>query len=393
VKPEMKTVLIIQAQMKQYRAPFFAKLYERLRGEGIALTVAYSAPAGLEAEKRDSCELPAEYGLKVRKHCLWRAGLMYQPLLQKALRSDLVIVEQANRYVLNHLLLPLSRAGVKRVAFWGHGMNPQQEQNSFSEWYRRKTLTWVSWWFAYTKGTASYLESQGFPVSRISAVQNSVDTREIQEHVNKSAPDDRTARRAQLDIPGVEPTGIFCGALDKSKDLPFLLNSCEIIKSAIPGFQLILVGAGREQLTIQRQIEGRPWVHWVGPQFGSSKAEFLSMADVCLLPCAVGLAILDAFAAGLPLFTTRHSSHGPEIEYLEEGVNGLMTAHRTDSYAKAVISVFEKKDSLLKLRDGAKKSAEKYSIENMTRNFAEGIQSCLELTGAGRRVLGLQSVD
>lgn len=390
LKPEMKTVLIIQAQMKQYRAPLFAKLHELLRSEGISLTVAYSAPEGSEGDRRDNCELPTEYGLKVRKHRLWQAGLVYQPLLQNALRSDLVIVEQANRNLLNHLLLPLSRAGVKRVAFWGHGRNPQQEQYSFSAWYRRKTLNWASWWFAYTKGTARYLESQGVGTSKISAVQNSVDTRELQERITKLTSQDRTVIRARLHIPANAPVGIFCGALDRSKGLAFLLNSCEVIRLAIPGFQLILVGAGREQLAFQSQIEGRPWVHWVGPQFGNAKAEFLSIADLFLLPCAVGLAILDAFAAGLPLFTTSHASHGPEIEYLEEGFNGLTSAHRPDSYAQAVISVFENRDSLLRLQDGAKKSAEKYSIENMAKNFAEGIRSCLELTGADRRVLGFE---
>lgn len=47
------------------------------------------------------------------------------------------------------------------------------------------------------------------------------------------------------------------------------------------------------------------------------------LARVFLMPGLVGLAILDAGAAGLPLVTTDYPWHSPEIAYLDPGVNGL----------------------------------------------------------------------
>jgi peptidoglycan/xylan/chitin deacetylase (PgdA/CDA1 family) len=259
-------------------------------------------------------------------------------------------------------------------------------QIRFSEWYRQKTLDWVSWWFAYTKGTAKYLEAHGVPASKITAVQNSVDTRKIREHLKSLTAEDRAHLRAQLGIPDKASVGIFCGALNKAKSLPFLIESSRIIKTRIPDFHLILVGGGPEQATVQRLIDDLPWVHWVAPRFGKQKAEFLATSDAFLLPGAVGLAILDAFAAGLPMLTTRLKIHGPEIEYLEEGVNGLMSDHRPAAFAGAVSAVFSQRDYLVKLQEGARAAAEKYSVEKMAENFRTGIRLCLGLSPSGAEV-------
>jgi glycosyltransferase involved in cell wall biosynthesis len=217
-----------------------------------------------------------------------------------------------------------------------------------------------------------------------------VDTREIQEHVKRLTIQDRTGLGAQLNIPTAAPVGIFCGVLDKSKSLPFLLEASELIKAANPDFHLILVGTGPGEEELKKRIGGLSWVHWAGPQFGKVKAGLLAIADVFLLPSAVGLAILDAFAGGLPIITTRHPTHGPEIEYLEEGVNGLITDHLPWAYAEAVTSLLAGKDFLARLQAGAKTSAEKYSIENMAANFGNGIQSCLGLSETIRKPLEFQ---
>jgi L-malate glycosyltransferase len=385
-----KRVMVIQTQMKQYRAPLWARLFDSLRADGIQLIVAYSDPPEVELRKNDNCELPPEYGLKVHGYWLWPEGLVYQPLLRSALRSDVVIVEQRNRLLLNHLLLPLCRSGVQRVAFWGQGRNYLPEQIRFSEWFRRKMLNWVYWWFAYTEGNARYLEAQGVPVSKITVLSNSLDTQEISDRVRSLKAQDREVLRGHLGIPVLAPVGIFCGALDKAKGLRFLIESSRIIKAQMPAFHLIIVGGGPEQDAVLRFTEGLDWVHWVGPQFGKRKAELMAISDAFLLPCKVGLAVLDAFAAGLPLITTKFEFHAPEIEYLEEGVNGLISDAEPGAFAETVLSLLSRTDYLASLRAGASASAGKYSIENMAKNFRRGIRSCLGLSVSSATVLGLQ---
>jgi glycosyltransferase involved in cell wall biosynthesis len=376
---QMKKLLIIEAQMKRYRKPFYDFLHTALLEDGIQLQVAYSDPPPDDARKQDTCDLPAEYGLKVNGYWLWPNRILYQPLLRAITDCDAVIIDQGNRYLLNHLLLICSRLGIHRVAFWGHGDNRRVNRVPFSEWYRRVTLNWVNWWFAYTKGTARYLESQGIPAAKITTVQNSMDTREMRQQVMGFSKPDQDLLREQLGIPLSARVAIFCGTLDKQKNLPFLIESGRLIQERVADFHLILVGTGPEAETVERLSHGLSWIHCVGPKFGKDKAELMAISDVFVLPGAVGLAIVDAFAAGLPMLTARTEAHGPEIEYLEDGVNGLMSVPTTKAFAETVSSVLTERDYLVKLQAGANASAVQYSIENMVANFRVGIKSCLGL--------------
>lgn len=376
-KEAMNRVLIIEAQIKRYRRPFYERLHDALLKEGVQLKVVYSAPAPSEEQKHDNCELPLEYGVKVRGYWLGKERLLFQSAFREIAAADLVVVEQANKFILNHLLLPLSLLKIKEVAFWGLGENLQSDRSPFSEWYKERTLNWVEWWFAYTEGTSLYLQKHGVPSSKITAVQNSIDTRRIQTCVRNMSPNARAALRARLGISASAPVGIFVGMLHKVKSVPFLIQASEKIKQTIPEFQLIIVGGGPDEERIKRDAANLPWVHFVGPKFGDRKARLLAVADVFLLPGRVGLAILDGFAAGLPLIATRLPIHGPEMEYLEERRNGLITPPDPEFFACAVARLLSNPRELQQLRDGAVNSAQKYSIETMVENFKRGIVQCL----------------
>jgi L-malate glycosyltransferase len=377
VSIDMKRVLIVEAQMKQYRVPFYERLRAALAAADIELRVAYSDPPPLEASKKDACDLPARYGMKVRGH--WVAGgkLLFQPLLGAALQSDLVIVDQANKFLLNHLLLPLSLLGLKRVAFFGHGENGREDKQALSEWYRRRTLNWVSWWFAYTERTTRYLIANGVPAEKITTVNNAIDTNEIREQVSAMSTHRKDELRTHLGIPLNAPLGMYCGALDHVKRIPFLLDAAKLIRDHIPDFHLLLVGGGPEQASVQAAIETVPWIHFLGPRFGKDKARLIAISDAMLVPGAVGLTILDAFAGGLPLLSTQLSVHGPEIEYLQAGVNGALSEPEVSAFAQIAISIFSHAEELNRLRTGARNSGAKHTVENMAATFCAGIQQCL----------------
>jgi L-malate glycosyltransferase len=372
-----KRVLIIEEQIKRYRQPFFRRLHTELCKEDVQLRVVYSLTAPCEALKRDNCELPREFGVKIKGRWMGKRRLFFQPAFREVAAADLVVIDHANRFLLNHLLLPLSLLKLKKAAFWGLGENIQADRSRFSEWYKERTLNWVDWWFAYTEGTARYLQEHGVPAEKITAVQNSVDTRGIQISVKNLSPNARVALRAKLGLRPSMPVGIFVGMLHKVKSVPFLIQAGELIRQSVPEFQLIVVGGGPDEQTIQQNAAHHRWVHFVGPKFGHQKSRFLAIADLFLLPGRAGLAVLDGFAAGLPLVATRLSIHGPEMEYLEEGRNGLMTAPDAEAYAQAVTTLLSNPKELQLLREGAAKSAEKYSMEVMVENFKRGIMQCL----------------
>jgi L-malate glycosyltransferase len=373
----MKRVLIIEAQIKRYRRPFYDQMYVALIREGLQLRVVYSAPPPSEVQKNDNCELPRKYGVKTRGYWIGGERLLFQPAFREIIAADLVVVEQANKFVVNHLLLPLSLCKVKKVAFWGLGENLQADRSALSEWYKERTLNSVSWWFAYTQGTANYLKRRGVSPAKITMTQNSIDTRRIQACVQHMSPNARAALRAKLGIGASAPVGVYVGMLHKVKSIPFLIQSGETVRQTIPEFQLVVVGGGPDEEEIRRSAAGHSWIHFVGPKFGDRKAQFLAIGDLFLLPGRIGLAVLDGFAAGLPLIATRLPIHGPEMEYLEEGRNGLITAPEPVAYAEAITRVLSNPNEMQLLREGAASSAQKYSIEVMVENFKRGIVECL----------------
>jgi glycosyltransferase involved in cell wall biosynthesis len=173
--------------------------------------------------------------------------------------------------------------------------------------------------------------------------------------------------------------GVFCGNLSANKRLDFLFEAATLVHQAIPEFQLLLLGNGPLCEHVKIVAARNRFIRYIGPRIGVEKALFLKMSDLFLLPGAVGLAVLDAFAAGLPLLTTELPDHGPEVGYLENGRNGLITAHDPKVYAQSVIDLLRDRTRREQLSQAACESGHRHSIEAMVQNFRHGIQECLAL--------------
>lgn len=365
-------VCIVQPVMKGYRVPFFHGLADRLQRDGVTLEVVYGTPWAEEAKRGDNVDLPPPLGRKVESRYIG-GKLLWIPVLRPLIRADRVIVEHANKNVLNYPLALANSLKLKRVGYWGHGLDRQSDPDSLGERYKRRSLHWADWWFAYTAGAAEYVRNQEFDAKRVTAVGNSVDTRELREQVASVTDAERKEMLAELSL---SPDGrrlLYCGSLYGNKRLDLMLPSADALHEQLPDLQQIVIGGGPLADEVERFAASRPWVRYVGPQFGRRKAIFLSLADVWLNPGLVGLGILDAFSAGLPLVTTDVPIHSPEIEYLEHGQNGLMVAPEVGALTQALYDLLQSPERLARLRQGAIDSAQKYSVETMVENFAQGV--------------------
>ena len=94
----------------------------------------------------------------------------------------------------------------------------------------------------------------------------------------------------------------------------------------------------------------------------------------------VGLGILDAFAGGMPVLTTRIDYHSPEIEYLDDGRNGLMLDGETTAieFGKAAVALLRDEERLEAMSDQAGKDAGIFTTAEMVRRFSDGVQAALE---------------
>jgi glycosyltransferase involved in cell wall biosynthesis len=216
----------------------------------------------------------------------------------------------------------------------------------------------------------------------MTVVNNAIDARSLAAERDSVTDDDKVSIRRELELLG-QNTCIYCGGMYKEKRLDFLLQAARHVRLRIPDFELILVGAGPDSRLVAQAAQTHGWIKFVPPAFGKRKAALFSIACLQLMPGAVGLGVLDSFVLRVPLVTTRVDNHGPEMDYLEDGENGVVVsdADSPESYARAVVELLEDGKRVELLREGCKAAAEQYSVEKMASLFSEGVVRALGLAG------------
>ena len=372
-----RRLVVVQPVMKGYRSPFFHALDARLRSAGIELEVIYGRPWARELLRGDNVDLPAPLGRQVKSRMLG-GKLLWMPVLRPLLGADGVVVEHANKNLINYPLALMQSLGAGRMAYWGHGRDRQGSADSRGERFKRRSLHWADWWFAYTQGAADYVRDQGFASDRITAVGNAVDTRELREMVQALTTEERAGRLIELGLDPSAPVLVYCGSLYANKRLDLMLPALQAARERVPSLQFVAIGGGPLAAEMQGFAATHGWARYVGPRFGRDKAALLASGSAWLNPGLVGLGILDAFSAGLPMITTDLPIHSPEIEYLEPGHNGLMVEPTVKALADALVTLLTHPRRLAELRQGALASAERHSIDNMADNFSRGVVQWLK---------------
>jgi len=236
----------------------------------------------------------------------------------------------------------------------------------------------VHWWFAYTERSAEVVRSLGYPRSRITVVNNSGDTKELVRARESYPQVDLEKLRTELDLEA-RTACIMAGSLTPERNIPFLLESALKIREAVPDFELLILGSGPEEQKLRNSVSTTPWVKLVGARFGSDMVPYFALCKLLLIPGLVGLHALDSFALQVPLVTLNLPKHGPEIVYLEDGVNSriLSGSATPGDYANEVVRLLRDEEQLQVLREGCRRSAQAYSAEDMSARFAEGIVRAL----------------
>lgn len=317
--------------------------------------------------------------MKVPAFHLFGSGALIQlPSSRLIVDSDLVIVVQANNYLINYPLQLLNATGWKRVAFWGHGFNHQGDATSYREKLKQFLATRIHWWFTYTRRTAEYLGNLGFSIRRITVLNNAIDTGALSIAVAKHRAEG--VGRLKQSIVGSSNAfvALYCGSLYEDKQIGFLIEVGDLLFASHQNFRLVIIGDGPERDFVVQASSARPWLKYLGAQFGDDKDKAFAASDIFLNPGLVGLAILDSFAAGLPFITSTYPRHSPEIAYLDPGKNGLLLAFEKAEFVEGVAKVIKDSNLRARLSSGASASARAFSLENMVASAAEGINAALE---------------
>lgn len=367
-------VAIVHPWLPQYRVGFFEQLVLAGNREGIEFHI-FHGDVPLEWRSRNdagqsnvSQKLPTRF-MKIRGR-----SLNYKSLekLRRQGPYDLIVVEQAVRNLETYQLL-LTRTP---IAFWGHGKTYTQRSSRGKERIKHWLTNRGIWFFAYTSKGAEEVVSQGMAPERTTVVQNATDARHLSSAISSLEKSEIRSFEAKNDLHG--KTALFIGGLDASKRLTFLLAAAEIAHENDSEFRLVIAGDGVDRVLVQEKAAQCPYIKYVGPLFGRDKAVAISASQVMAMPGRVGLVAVDSFAGGKPIVTTDWKWHAPEFEYLESGVNAIVTRDAPEAYAAELLVTLRDQQKLSMLSANCLESSAKYTVEAMVENFVTGVKNALK---------------
>lgn len=372
----MKQVVFLTRILTHYRLAFHEAVRDRLLSENVNYRLAYGKPTRSEGAKGDlvtpAWAEPTQTFYLPGEWFVWQNLPPGDP-------PDLLIVGQESKNLSNYALQIRRALGGQRLAFFGHGRNFQAKNpNGPAERFKRFWVDKVDWWFAYTNRSAAIVCASGFPSERVTVFNNSIDTSAITRELSTISVEDRDALR--LAFGGSQNIGLYVGGLYNHKRIPFLLDAARVVRARVPDFQLLVIGGGEEAGLVKDAALSDPWIHAVGPKFGREKTLLASLCKVFLMPGLVGLGVLDSFAYGTPMVTTDLDYHSPEIDYLADGVNGVIVRPSDDvgAYADAVTRILLDEQWRDKLVSAGSVALGTYSIEAMALRFSEGVLKALD---------------
>ena len=240
-----KKVTILQDRLVHYRVGLFENLKDVAAERGISLFLVHGQASPLDKNKRDEGYLDWAVQAKNRWLVVNGHDFLWQSLPHHLLDSDLIIMLQHNRILSNYRLIFGRQRRRWRLAFWGHGKNFQSNNPSgIWEQIKRRLVRSVDWWFTYTPMSVEVIAKAGFDPSRITCLNNAIDTKQFRSDLASITQDEIKALKQQYGIPGQSFVGLFCRSLYPDKKPDIMIEAGKIIKSKIREFHFFVIGGG-----------------------------------------------------------------------------------------------------------------------------------------------------
>lgn len=368
----VKRILVVQRRLTHYRVPFFESLRGQMKAQNLELILAYGEPSLSELKKNDSGLI--KWGHQLVTSYFFGEKICWQPFCKLAKDADVIVIAHENKLIFN--LFVQWFFPTKKVILWGHGQNLQRKNPDIRDKFKKITACKADWWLGYTDYSLPLILNNGFPKEKITILNNSIDTKQLKLQIQEI---DKNFINEFIEKYSINTSniGVYIGSLYSEKRIDFLLEAALRIRNIIPNFELIIAGSGSDELLVENYANQYTWIHYVGAVKGKEKATLLKISKIMLNPGLVGLGILDAFVSETPIVTTDCNLHSPEISYLKNGYNGIMTSDSLDDYVEVICNLFKNTQIYNNLVNGCKESAKQYTVENMAKNFTYGVQECL----------------
>lgn len=274
---------------------------------------------------------------------------------------DVVFVDGNPRIVSHALAASLLRVFGRTVVLWTMG---HSYRNSATERFR---LLWTRSFrhiFLYTDAEVRSFRRDGFARHDLSAMNNGLDQKKIDEAIDGWSNDGLAAWRRTHDLDG-RTVLLSCTRLDPKNKFDLLLRALPLIARDVPDVTWCIIGGGPERDNLARlagELGISDRVRFVGEQYDERElAPWFLSSQLFVHPGAIGLSMLHAFGYGLPVVTHGTAArHGPEFGAFEENRAGrTFREDDSESLGSTITGL---------LHDGAARSAMKQYVQHVARH-------------------------
>lgn len=207
------------------------------------------------------------------------------------------------------------------------------------------------------------------------AIQDKLITLEKAFWANNTVDNTEVAKYYSFQLPPENPqTILFIGRLIPSKRIDTLIQYYTELKKTIPNLQLEIIGDGPEQYVVKDAINVDVNIKWHGTLVDEARiAPIMKRASMIFIPGLSGLSINHAFAYGRPYITLEAGKHGPEFEYISQGINGFVLDGDFDSNIETVKNLLLNRTILELFCDNAKSKGEYLSVQKWVQQIKSSL--------------------
>lgn len=355
-----QSIAVVQPVVPDYRVPLFAALKQKY---GTRFVV-YAGGDNQDGTIRMDPRAKSFVRLLTNRDLVCGAATWQSGYRQELLSASLVILPGSLRFV-SAMWLALRRRQLRKpTILWGHAMGAVTLAKPFREMMFRLPDGYI----AYTE-LDSQIIRKARRDERVWVANNSCVWRNECES-----------------IAGCPVNTVMVGRLVAEKKPTLLLEAfaVAVAKGLVPSAaQLVFVGDGplRPRLAERASQLGIPDRVCFTGHVSERKALSAVYADALVAVSAgyVGLSVIQAFAAGVPMLVSRTERHSPEIEACDESFNTVF--FQTDSVESLVgmlSAVYDQKELWRARREAISlRVAGRYTYDAMCGAFESAIEHFL----------------
>lgn len=351
----MIRLVIVQGEVPHYRRPFFEALGSRANLDVVVLHSGQTHPS------------PPRRYTEVTVPVLHVANKIF--LQQKVARyiwqADVAVLMFDIRWIHN-IVAALAGCRVP-VLLWGHGLGRSHIGNYLRILTARRSAGVIT----YGTHGKQQLAARGVPTDSVTIAPN---TLHVPEWARYRGDEDKRTEY------------LFVGRLQPRKRVEQLLEGFAMSRWSLPeSFAITVVGDGPERRRLATAAD----------EFGIKDAvNFVSASNdpyvlkrhfdralAYVSPGPVGLGLLHSFAHAVPVVTAAGCRHGPEVESLVDGLNGVLYDGTTVGLAEVLNALAGRPEYAVRMGEAAASAYwRSRRLQHMVEPFAHAVERAYHLS-------------